>query len=227
LTLVPGAELSCRVEGISMHLLAYLFDPEEPAFARERELVRTDRVRRAQAIVERCRALGAPITWQRVLDIAGRGAVGRPHIASALVEAGVVESVDAAFTKEWLANGGRADVPKRETDPAEAVALVRGAGGVAVFAHPGASKRGRTVSEATIADLAAAGLTGLEVDHMDHDAETRARLRGLAAELGLLVTGSSDYHGSRKTVSLGAETTDPAVYEALRALATGAKPITG
>jgi predicted metal-dependent phosphoesterase TrpH len=227
LTLVPGAELSCRVEGISMHLLAYFFDPEEPAFARERELVRTDRVRRAQAIVERCRALGAPITWQRVLDIAGRGAVGRPHIASALVEAGVVESVDAAFTKEWLANGGRADVPKRETDPAEAVALVRGAGGVAVFAHPGASKRGRTVSEATIADLAAAGLTGLEVDHMDHDAETRARLRGLAAELGLLVTGSSDYHGSRKTVSLGAETTDPAVYEALRALATGAKPITG
>ncbi|RAG84670.1 phosphatase [Streptacidiphilus pinicola] len=227
LTLVPGAELSCRVEGISMHMLAYLFDPEEPAFARERELVRTDRVRRAQAVVERCRALGAPITWEQVLRIAGRGAVGRPHVASALVEAGVVADVDSAFSKEWLANGGRADVPKRETDPAEAVALVRGAGGVTVFAHPGASKRGRTVSEATIADLAAAGLTGLEVDHLDHDEETRARLRGLAAELGLLVTGSSDYHGSRKTVRLGADTTDPAAYEALVGLATGAKPITG
>jgi predicted metal-dependent phosphoesterase TrpH len=227
LTLVPGAELSCGVEGISMHLLAYLFDPQEPAFARERELVRTDRVRRAQAIVERCRELGAPIDWPQVERIAGRGAVGRPHIASALVEAGVVESVDAAFTKEWLANGGRADVPKRETDPAEAIALVRAAGGVSVFAHPGASKRGRTVSEAAIADLAAAGLAGLEIDHIDHDEDTRVRLRGLAAELGLLVTGSSDYHGSRKTVRLGANTTDPAVYEALVGRATGAKPVTG
>ncbi|SEK29317.1 PHP domain-containing protein [Streptacidiphilus jiangxiensis] len=227
LTLVPGAELSCRVEGISMHLLAYLFDPQEPAFARERELVRTDRVRRARAIVERCRELGAPIEWAQVERIAGRGAVGRPHIASALVEAGVVESVDAAFTKEWLANGGRADVPKRETDPAEAIALVRAAGGVSVFAHPGASKRGRTVSEAAIADLAAAGLAGLEIDHIDHDEDTRVRLRGLAAELGLLVTGSSDYHGTRKTVRLGANTTDPAVYEALVDRATGAKPVTG
>jgi predicted metal-dependent phosphoesterase TrpH len=227
LTLVPGAELSCRVEGISMHLLAYLFDPEEPHFAHERELVRTDRVRRAQAIIERCRVLGALISWEQVRGIAGHGAVGRPHIASALVEAGVVASVDEAFTQEWLANGGRADVPKRETDPAEAIRLVRGAGGVPVFAHPGASKRGRTVSEAVIADLAAAGLAGLEVDHVDHDEPTRARLRALAGELGLLVTGSSDYHGGRKTVRLGAHTTDPAVYEALVAQATGAKPVRG
>ncbi|MEZ0066126.1 putative metal-dependent phosphoesterase TrpH [Streptacidiphilus sp. MAP12-20] len=227
LTLVPGAELSCRVEGISMHLLAYLFDTEEPAFARERELVRTDRVRRAQAIVERCRALGAPIDWEQVRRIAGRGAVGRPHIASALVEAKVVASVDDAFTPEWLANGGRADVPKRETDPVEAIALVRGAGGVPVFAHPGASKRGRTVSDAVIAELAAAGLAALEVDHIDHDEPSRARLRTLASDLGLLVTGSSDYHGSRKTVRLGANTTDPAVYEALISQATGAKPVTG
>jgi predicted metal-dependent phosphoesterase TrpH len=227
LTLVPGAELSCRVDGISMHMLAYLFDPEEPEFAHERELVRTDRVRRAQAIIARCAELGAPISWEQVSRIAGHGAVGRPHIASALVEAGVVDSVDQAFTADWLANGGRADVPKRETDPVEAIRLVRAAGGVPVFAHPGASKRGRTVSEATIAKLAAAGLAGLEVDHMDHDEETRVHLRGLAAELGLLVTGSSDYHGSRKTVRLGADTTDPAVYEALVDQATGAAPVSG
>ncbi|RKT16057.1 hypothetical protein BX285_0382 [Streptomyces sp. 1114.5] len=225
LTVVPGAELSCVVDGVSMHLLAYLFDPEEPEFARERELVRTDRFRRGRAIVERCRELGADIDWEQVQRIAGNGSVGRPHIASALVEAGVVATVSDAFTREWLANGGRADVRKHETDPFEAVRLVRAAGGVPVFAHPGAVKRGRTVPEQVIAELAAAGLGGLEVDHTDHDEETRDRLRGLAGELGLLVTGSSDYHGTRKTVRLGEHTTDPEVYEALLAQATGGKPI--
>ncbi|MFG2697034.1 PHP domain-containing protein [Kitasatospora sp. NPDC048407] len=227
LTLIPGAELSCQVGGISMHLLAYLFDPAEPAFAAERELVRTDRFRRARAIVERCRELGAPISWEQVQRIAGAGSVGRPHIASALVEAGVVASVSDAFTPEWLANDGRADVRKHETDPALAVRLVRAAGGVPVFAHPGADKRGRTVSDQVIADLAAAGLAGLEVDHTDHDEPTRARLRTLASELGLFVTGSSDYHGSRKIVRLGEYTTAPEVYEALVSQATGATPITG
>ncbi|MFD7640151.1 PHP domain-containing protein [Kitasatospora sp. NPDC059795] len=227
LTLVPGAELSCQVGGISMHLLAYLFDPTEPAFAAERELVRNDRFRRGRAIVERCRELGAPIDWEQVERIAGDGSVGRPHIASALVEAGVVASVSDAFTPEWLANGGRADVRKHETDPVLAVRLVRAAGGVPVFAHPGAVKRGQTVSDEVIADLAAAGLAGLEVDHTDHDDPTRARLRALAGELGLLVTGSSDYHGSRKTVRLGEHTTDPAVYEALVSQATGAAPVAG
>ncbi|WP_033825961.1 PHP domain-containing protein [Kitasatospora sp. MBT63] len=227
LTLVPGAELSCHTDGVSLHLLAYLFDPAEPAFAAERELVRTDRFRRARLIVERCRELGAPIDWAQVERIAGRGSVGRPHIASALVEAGVVPTVSDAFTAEWLANGGRADVRKHETDPVTAVRLVRAAGGVPVFAHPGAAKRGDTVSDEVIADLAAAGLAALEVDHMDHDEPTRARLRGLAAELGLLTTGSSDYHGARKTVRLGEHTTDPAVYEALVAQATGARPLTG
>ncbi|MFC5662432.1 PHP domain-containing protein [Kitasatospora misakiensis] len=227
LTLVPGAELSCVVDDISMHLLAYLFDPAEPAFAAERELVRTDRFRRGRAIVERCRELGAEISWEQVQRIAGAGSVGRPHIASALVEAGVVASVSDAFTADWLANGGRADVRKHETDPVTAVRLVRAAGGVPVFAHPGADKRGRTVSDQVIADLAAAGLAALEVDHIDHDEPTRERLRGLAAELGLLTTGSSDYHGGRKTVRLGEHTTDPAVYEALVGQATGAKPIGG
>ncbi|ARF78828.1 PHP domain-containing protein [Kitasatospora aureofaciens] len=226
LTVVPGAELSCVVDGISMHLLAYLFDPEEPEFARERELVRTDRFRRGRAVVERCRELGADISWEQVQRIAGAGSVGRPHIASALVEAGVVGTVSDAFTPDWLANGGRADVRKHETDPVAAVRLVRAAGGVPVFAHPGAVKRGRTVPDQVIADLAAAGLAALEVDHTDHDEETRRRLRGLAGDLGLLVTGSSDYHGGRKTVRLGEHTTDPEVYEALLAQATGAKPIT-
>ncbi|MEJ8671013.1 PHP domain-containing protein [Streptomyces sp. NBC_01017] len=227
LTLVTGAELSCRIDGISMHMLAYLFDPEEPALLAERELVRDDRVPRAQGMVAKLNELGVPVTWEQVLRIAGEGSVGRPHVASALVELGVVPTVGDAFTEDWLADGGRAFVEKHETDPFEAIRLIKAAGGVAVFAHPAASKRGRTVPESAIADLAAAGLDGIEVDHMDHDPDTRARLRGLAKELGLLTTGSSDYHGSRKTCVLGEYTTDPEVYGEITRRATGAFPVPG
>jgi predicted metal-dependent phosphoesterase TrpH len=226
LTLVPGAELSCRLAGTSLHMLAYLFDPDEPELARERELVRDGRVPRAQAMVARLRELGVPITWQQVARIASGGAVGRPHVASALVELGVVDTVSDAFTEEWLADGGRAYVEKHELDPFEAIRLVKGAGGVTVFAHPAAVKRGETVPETAIAELAAAGLDGIEVDHMDHDEVTRVRLRGLADELGLLATGSSDYHGSRKECRLGEYTTDPEVYRQISRRATGAVPIT-
>nr|WP_202425407.1 PHP domain-containing protein [Streptomyces sp. HUCO-GS316] len=227
LTLVTGAELSCRIDGISMHMLAYLFDPEEPALLAERELVRDDRVPRARAMVARIQELGVPVTWEQVARIAGDGSVGRPHVATALVELGVVPTVSDAFTPDWLADGGRAFVEKHETDPFEAIRLIKGAGGVAVFAHPAASKRGRTVPESAIAKMAAAGLDGLEVDHMDHDPDTRVRLRGLAGELGLLATGSSDYHGSRKTVALGEYTTDPEVYGEITRRATGAFPVPG
>ncbi|MFI0035858.1 PHP domain-containing protein [Streptomyces mutabilis] len=227
LTLVTGAELSCRVDGISMHMLAYLFDPEEPALLAERELVRDDRVPRAKAMVTKLNALGVPVTWEQVARIAGDGSVGRPHVATALVELGVVPTVGDAFTEEWLADGGRAFVEKHETDPFEALRLIKAAGGVAVFAHPAAAKRGRTVPESTIAELAAAGLDGVEVDHMDHDADARARLRGLAEELGLLMTGSSDYHGSRKTCLPGEYTTDPEVYGEITRRAFGAFPVPG
>ncbi|MGQ4443492.1 PHP domain-containing protein [Streptomyces violaceoruber] len=227
LTLVTGAELSCRLDGVSMHMLAYLFDPEEPALLAKRELVRDDQVPRARAMVAKLNELGVPVTWEQVARIAGGGSVGRPHVASALVELGVVPTVNDAFTRDWLADGGRAHVGKHETDPFEALRLIKGAGGVAVFAHPAAAKRGRTVSEAAIADLAAAGLDGIEVDHMDHDTQTRARLRGAAKELGLLVTGSSDYHGSRKTCVLGEYTTDPEVYGEITRRAFGAFPVPG
>jgi predicted metal-dependent phosphoesterase TrpH len=227
LTLVTGAELSCRLDGISMHLLAYLFDPEEPALLDERELVRDDRVPRAKSMVARLQEIGVPITWTQVARIAGEGSVGRPHIASALVELGVVPTVNDAFTEKWLSDGGRAFVEKHETDPFEAIRLVKSAGGVTVFAHPAAAKRGRTVPDSAIAELAAAGLDGIEVDHMDHEPATRARLRGLAAELGLLATGSSDYHGSRKTCVLGEFTTDPEVYGEITRRATGAFPVPG
>ncbi|MGW0857915.1 PHP domain-containing protein [Streptomyces sp. NPDC002690] len=227
LTLVTGAELSCRLDGVSLHMLAYLFDPEEPEFARERELVRDDRVPRAQAMVAKLQALGVPVTWDHVARIAGDGSVGRPHVAAALVELGVVPTVSDAFTPEWLADGGRAHAGKHELDPFDAVRLVKAAGGVTVFAHPAAVKRGSVVPESAIAELAAAGLDGIEVDHMDHDEATRARLRGLAAELGLLTTGSSDYHGSRKSVALGEYTTDPEIYGEITRRSAGAFPVPG
>ncbi|MFE9841317.1 PHP domain-containing protein [Streptomyces goshikiensis] len=227
LTLVTGAELSCRLDGIGLHMLAYLFDPEEPELARERELVRDDRVPRARAMVAKLRDLGVDITWEHVARIAGDGSVGRPHIATALVELGVVRSVSDAFTPAWLADGGRAYAEKHELDPFDAIRLVKAAGGVTVFAHPAAVKRGRCVPEAALGALAAAGLDGIEVDHMDHDTDTRARLRGLAGDLGLLTTGSSDYHGSRKTCRLGEYTTDPEIYGEITRRATGAFPVPG
>lgn len=227
LTLVTGAELSCRTDGVSLHMLAYLFDADEPRLLRERELVRDDRVPRARAMVAKLQELGAPITWEQVARIAGDGSIGRPHIASALVELGIVGSVDEAFGSRWLADHGRVHVPRHELDPFDAVRLVKAAGGVTVIAHPLAVSRGAVVAEAAIARLAEAGLDGVEVDHMNHDEPTRARLRGLAAELGLLTTGSSDYHGSRKTVRLGDHTTDPEIYGEIVRRASGAFPVPG
>ncbi|MGW7077478.1 PHP domain-containing protein [Streptomyces sp. NPDC054866] len=227
LTLVTGAELSCRLDGVGLHMLAYLFDPDEPELARERELVRDDRVPRAKTMVGKLQELGVPVTWEQVARIAGDGSVGRPHIAEALVELGVVPTVSDAFTPDWLADGGRAYAAKHELDPFDAIRLVKAAGGVTVFAHPAAVKRGQVVPEAAIAALAAAGLDGIEADHMDHDPATRTRLHGLAADLGLLATGSSDYHGSRKTCVLGEFTTDPEIYGEITRRATGAFPVPG
>ncbi|MEU0281445.1 PHP domain-containing protein [Streptomyces sp. NPDC088147] len=227
LTLVTGAELSCRLDGISLHMLAYLFDPDEPELLAERELVRDDRVPRARTMVRKLQELGVPITWEQVSRIAGDASLGRPHIATALVELGVVETVSDAFTADWLADGGRAYAEKHELDPFEAIRMVKAAGGVTVFAHPLAAKRGRVVPESAIVRFADAGLDGIEVDHMDHDEPTRARLRGLAAELGLLPTGSSDYHGSRKSVELGGCTTDPEIYGEITRRASGAFPVPG
>jgi predicted metal-dependent phosphoesterase TrpH len=227
LALVRGAEFSCLFKGISLHLLGYLFDPAHPELAREMELLRTDRTRRAAAMVDKLVELGAPVSWEQVNRIAGDAAVGRPHVARALVEAGVVPDVSAAFTPEWIGNDGRAYVEKYSLAPERGIALVKAAGGVSVFAHPAASSRGEIVDAPTIATFAEAGLDGIEVDHPDHDEDARARLRDLAANLHLLPTGSSDYHGFVKSTPLGAETTDPAVFEELVRRATGAQVVRG
>jgi predicted metal-dependent phosphoesterase TrpH len=187
--------------------------------------VRQSRLSRAERMVALLRADGVPISWDDVLADAAGGTVGRPHIGRALVKAGLVPDVDAAFSAEWL-SAGKYRVPKADIDVFDAIRLVRGAGGVTVFAHPKAGRRGRIVPDSLIAEMAAAGLTGLEADHTDHDPAERAAIRQLAAELGLIVTGSSDFHGTNKTVRLGENaTTDPAAYERIVSGATGSTPL--
>ncbi len=220
LALVRGAEISCARHGISLHLLAYLFDPSStPLMDRMTEL-RESRVRRAEQMVRMLVADGVPVSWEQVRDLAD-GTVGRPHVAQALVESGVVGSVAEAFTPEWIGSRGRYWGTRLEVDVVEMIGLVRDAGGVTVFAHPGAAARGRVVGDQVIADMAAAGLAGLEVDHPDHPPETRERLRELAEAHGLLVTGASDFHGLNKTVALGDFVTSPHVFEELLAGASG------
>ena len=226
LSLVRGAEVSCSHDGISLHLLAYLFDPADPALVAAFETLRTSRVGRAEAMARRLEAAGTGVTWAQVQQLAG-GTVGRPHVAQALMANGLVGSVGEAFTPDWIGTGGRFYVPKVELDVLSAVRLVTAAGGVAVFAHPRATRRGRTVDDDVVAAIAEAGLAGLEVDHVDHDDDARRHLRGLADELGLLTTGSSDFHGANKTVRLGENVTPEASYERIVALASGAEVVTG
>ena len=219
IALVRGTEMSARARGVSVHLLSYLQDPTEPALADELARIRGARERRAREIVDLL-AVDHPIGWDDVVAQAGPGAVvGRPHIADALVAAGVLPDRSAAFT-DLLATRSRYYVPYYAPSALDAVRLVRAAGGVPVLAHPGADGRGRTVPDAVLDELAAAGLAGLEVDHRDHSPEQRVRLRAVAARLGLLVTGSSDYHGTGKPNQLGENLTAPEVLDAIVAQGT-------
>jgi len=220
LTLVPGMELSCQLDGRSLHLLAYLFDPAQPELAAEAAKIRGDRVRRARAMVAKLAALGAGVTWEQVAAIAAGGVVGRPHIARAMAAAGVVASPEEAFTAEWIGDGGRAYEAKYALAPAAAIGLVRAAGGVAVLAHPGTP--GYEVSGEDIAALTAAGLAGLEVWHPEQPAAEQARVQALAGELGLAVTGGSDDHGALTGYRIGCRTTPAESWERLAAQASGA-----
>lgn len=208
--LVPGTEVSALSRGVSVHLLSYLQDPAAPALAGLVAQTRDARLHRGRAIVERL-SQDLPITWDDVLAQQQPGTVvGRPHIADALVALGVVPDRTAAFA-DLLSARGRYYVPYYAPEAAEAVEAVLASGGVPVFAHPGADGRGRVVPDSAIEELAEAGLAGLEVDHRDHTPEQRARLAALADRLGLLVTGSSDYHGTGKDNVLGENTTAPEV----------------
>jgi predicted metal-dependent phosphoesterase TrpH len=208
--LVPGTEVSALSRGVSVHLLSYLQDPADSALAGVIAQTREARLHRGRAIVERL-SEDLPITWDDVLAQQSPGTVvGRPHIADALVALGVVPDRTAAFA-DLLSARGRYYVPYYAPEAVEAVQAILASGGVPVFAHPGADGRGRVVPDSDVEELAEAGLAGLEVHHRDHTPEQRARLTALADRLGLLVTGSSDYHGTGKDNVLGENTTAPEV----------------
>jgi predicted metal-dependent phosphoesterase TrpH len=219
ITLVPGAEISCQVYGIGVHMLSYLHDPNDPAILAEEAQTRLDRLDRAQRMVA-AMSRDYDITWDDVLaHVDPAATVGRPHLADALVANGVVDSRDEAFAT-LLSSRSPYYLGHYAPDADRIVRLIRRAGGVPVMAHPMAGRRGALVTFDDIADLAAAGMVGLEVDHRDNEPRDRTLLRGLASELGLLATGSSDFHGTGKQNRIGENTTAPEVLEKILALGT-------
>ena len=210
--LLRGVEMSCAAQGITVHLLAYLPDPRDPGLLDAFERTRSSRVTRARRIVEKL-AADYPITWEQVQSFAPSdgGPVGRPHIADALVAIGAFPDRSAAFVKA-LHPSGPYYVHHWAPDPVEAVRLVLAAGGVPVLAHPRARARQRLLPEDVIADMAAAGLFGIERDHRDQDAQDREDVDRIARRLHLMETGSSDYHGTGKPNLLGENLTSEYVY---------------
>ncbi len=224
ITLVRGIELSTRYDGRSVHLLAYLPDQAFQPLADEMARVRDGRESRLPVMMERLRELGIDITEDEVRDGAAEGAVlGRPHVADALVGKGVIGHRNEAF-EQLLGPRGPAFVPRYATSLADGVALVRAAGGVPVIAHPWGRNRVLTVD--ALADLRRDGLAGIEVDHQDHGPDEREALRGIADDLDLVATGSSDWHGTGKTDhDLGCNTTEPEALERLLAEAGSATAV--
>lgn len=221
LAVIAGCEVSAVFEHKPVHMLGYFMDPGHARLASALAEIRQFRLQRAQQMVERLNELGVPITYERVRQIASGDSVGRPHVAQAMVEAGIVATTDAAFTDEWIGNNGRAYLEKTALSPRDAVTLIREAGGAAVVAHP-IWVEGPTSPEDLLRDLATAGLAGVEVDHPDHDAAARRRFGALAAELDLVPTGSSDFHGNAHGGGIGSNTTPPEQLERLRERAKAA-----
>ena len=216
---VPGIELSTRLGGKSVHMLGYFFDPEDAELVAECERIRDARRTRAESMVARI-AEDYDLTWEDVLAHTAPGAsVGRPHIADALVTRGHVLDRSEAFETLLHPRSGYFE-PLYAPTPLAGVALIRGAGGVPVLAHPATRGRDSVLEEHYLASLVEAGLAGVEIDHRENTADGRAYLADFAARHDLVVTGSSDYHGAGKPNLLGENTTSPEALERLAAQAT-------
>jgi predicted metal-dependent phosphoesterase TrpH len=226
LTIIPGMELSTNQGPASVHMLAYLFDPNNAGIVTETARIRDGRLHRAERIVQR---IGADydITWADVLAQSTDGAtLGRPHIADALVQKGYVPNRSAAFETILHWRSGYYE-KYYAPSPLEGVRMIVAAGGVPVLAHPATFGRYRVMEERVIKQLVDAGLFGLEVGHRDNTEDGKERLVELATKYGLSVTGSSDYHGAGKPNRLAENTTSPEVLEKLIAAGTGSQPFRG
>lgn len=215
LEIVPGVELSTEDNGREVHMLGYLIDIHSRELNERMAFFRDVRKARAYKIVEKLAQLGVHIDINRVLEIAGDAAVGRPHIARALVEAGYVRDIKEAFDR-YIADDGPAYVPKAKMTPLEAMELIKRAGGIPVIAHPGLLG-----DPDYVRFLARHGLVGVEVWHSEHSPEDMAFYEALADELGLLKTGGSDFHGKGHRTQLGVPEVSYEVLEQLKAWKAG------
>jgi predicted metal-dependent phosphoesterase TrpH len=226
LKLALGAEISCLTnDGISVHMLGMLFDPDHQEMQTVLEETRDGRLPRMRKMIEKMRLEGMDISIEDVENAMPVGAtMGRPHLADALVAKKIVKSRDEAFV-DLLHNESRFYVSHAAPTPIEAISLIRRAGGVAVIAHPFASRRGQVLRSDDFQELVAAGLNGIEVDHRDQNPDERAMLRTIATELDLVITGSSDYHGTGKLNSLAENHTSRAQWEKLESQADARRVI--
>ncbi|MEA2521671.1 MAG: 3,5-nucleoside bisphosphate phosphatase [Actinomycetota bacterium] len=215
LEIIPGIEFSAEYEGASLHVLGYFVDPENRELQAELKRLMDTRFRRGELMVQKLQELGYDISFERVRAIAGDDLIARPHIADAMVEAGIVKESKEAFDR-FISDGGIAYVEKHALDPVDSLALIKAAGGVCVLAHPGMWKGNGSVPDTLVEQMAADGMVGLEVDHPDHDTEQRAYYGALADRLGLIRTGASDCHGARYGFRLGCETTSAELVDELK-----------
>jgi hypothetical protein len=227
LKLVLGAEISCLTEsGVSVHVLGLLFDGTNSALLEALENTRDERLPRMRKMIELMQADGIDISIADVeAAMPPKATMGRPHLADALVAKKIVQSRDEAFF-ELLNNESKYYVAHLAPTPVDAIKLIRAAGGVAVIAHPFASLRGQILESSDFIDLKTAGLNGIEVNHRDQSNEERLSLLSIASDLDLVMTGSSDYHGTGKLNSLGENVTDPAQWERLEAMADARRVVT-
>ena len=200
---IPGVELSATVDGVDLHLLGYYFDWTHEPLREKLESFRKVREERAEHIVKKLNQLGIRIRIEKVKEIAGEGSIGRPHIAEVLVQEGVVTSFNEAFSR-YLGSKGPAYVPKFKISPEAGIEMIRSAGGIAVFAHPGTVRR-----DGLLPNFVAEGLQGVEVIHPDHNATTTQHYFNLAQKHGLLPTGGSDFHGPHTNMTGLGEFTIP------------------
>jgi len=226
LTVIPGMELSTNYGPASVHMLAYLFDPADATIIAETARIRDGRLHRAERIVEKI-ARDYDLTWDDVLaQSSDGGTLGRPHIADALVAKGFVANRSAAFESILHWQGGYYE-KYYAPSPLEGVRMIVAAGGVPVLAHPATHGRYRVIEERAVKQLVDEGLFGLEIHHRDNTDDGKVRLYELARKFGLVVTGSSDYHGLGKPNRLAENTTEPEALAAIVAAGTGSAPFAG
>lgn len=227
IALALGAEVSCLTEDkISVHMLGLLFDEQNLQMQQMLADSRDTRIPRMRKMVELLHSAGYDITLDDVYAAApDEATLGRPHLADALVKKGIVKDRAAAF-ENLLHNDSKFYVSHAAPTPIQAIKVIKAAGGVAVIAHPFASRRGQALRAENFVDLVDAGLDGIEVHHRDQSAQEQSVLLQIAQELNVAITGSSDYHGAGKVNQLGENTTQPKEWELLESKANARRVIT-